>query len=190
MEISTDPYKKEESSLGVDYVSLLSRDFPEISDLVMQKYGWGAPVSLYVEIYSRANQPRGLDKMPTALKQKSDTGLQSGVKDIFKAHFSSVKIRDDEESMGIFELQGNRELKCDVVIIRAFKALAVVGACKNDEITKAVLEVFPALLRALLTNEYTTVKMFLSTVDSTLELTKSYYSKQILIAIQEVLLDA
>lgn len=189
MTISTDPYVKDtvELSPDVDYRVLVYREFPEIADLIAKRYGGVAPVSLFVEVYGRMKQPRQLDKMPVPIRQKSDLGIQSGIKEIYKSQYSTIKVADNEEVTGKVEAPNGSEYSCDIQVIKVLKALIVVSVTKNELVNRASASILPYILRPIMSGSYMTAKQLKVIVDDISENQKGYYDKQLLAGISEVL---
>jgi len=188
MTISTDPYKREEVSVtGTDYRLMMYKEFPSEALMITKKYDGNAPLEVFVEAYSRLHKDRVLDKMPVPLRQKQTTGLPSGVKEIFKVHYTSVKVSDKEETTGVFIGPNGAQVTCDIQIMKVLKALFMSHVTKNEQAHRAIMSVLPLVLRATTGSEYLTVKRLLALVEDQLTVTKAYYEKQILLGIQEVL---
>lgn len=193
MQISTDPHVKEKlDGIDTDYRSLMYREFKDEALHITRHYNGNAPLEVFVEAYSLLHMKRTLDKMPTpqSLRQKKSVGIKSGIKEILKVHYASVKISDSEEVMGEFYAPNGTKTTCDIQVIKILKALFIVSVGQNEQAQRGVMSVIPSVLRAVMSSSYLTVGNLLKTIEDRLSTAKDYYEKQVLLGIQEVLDDS
>lgn len=145
----------------------------------------GADISpqLVFGVYSRLNRARWLDKMPSALKPGKE-GIQSGTCITFEIIYNTTVGKDIDEVRGTVNFGDVVKKDCDYQVVRALKAVTLLGNTKNKKLADVCFNIIKIILQLLAKSEdYFTRKDLCKGLEFEV---KGYYEKEILKGIKSV----